>query len=256
MNSTATYTALVLAGTRPGGDPLAAHAGVSHKALIEVGGVAMLLRVLRALAASPAVARIVVAIDRADVLSGFPDVGKPVVVVPAASGPSASVAAVLEREGAPLLVTTADHALLQGSWIDEFLSAASRDPAADAFIALARSETVLAAAPGTIRTWLRFSDGAYSGCNIFLLRTAASLRVVRLWQQLEAERKRPLSMLRRLGLWYVLRYHCGWLGLAAALTRLGRLADARLAPVLLSDGRAAIDVDKPAYLDLVRRLVS
>src|SRR6185369_15359784 len=48
MNAAPTYTALVLAGTRPGGDPLADYAGVSHKALIEVGGVPMLLRVLRA----------------------------------------------------------------------------------------------------------------------------------------------------------------------------------------------------------------
>jgi len=54
-------TALVLAGTRAGGDPLAEHAGVSHKALIEVGGRTMIERVVEALAASPAVGRIVVA---------------------------------------------------------------------------------------------------------------------------------------------------------------------------------------------------
>jgi GTP:adenosylcobinamide-phosphate guanylyltransferase len=246
----------VLAGTRPGGDPLAGYAGVSHKALIEVGGAPMLLRVLRSLAASPSVGRIVVAIDRADVLAGFAAVGKPVVVVPAAFGPSASVASVLEREGAPLLVTTADHALLQSTWVEEFVAATHRDSTADAFVGLARSEAVLAAAPGTKRTWLRFSDGAYSGCNLFLLRTPASLGIVRLWQQLEADRKRPLSMLRRLGPWYVLKYRCGWLGLASALARLGWLAGARLAPVVLADGRAAIDVDKPEDLDLVRKLVA
>jgi GTP:adenosylcobinamide-phosphate guanylyltransferase len=249
------YTALVLAGTRPGGDPLATYAGVSHKALIEVGGEPMLLRVLRALAASAAVGRIVVAIDRADVLAGFPELGKELAVMPAARGPSASVAAALAREGTPLLVTTADHALLQAAWVDELLVTAARDATADAFLALARSEAVLAAAPGTQRTWLRFSDGAYSGCNLFLLRTPASLGVVRLWQQLEAERKRPLTLLRRLGLGYALRYRFGWLSLAQALTRLGRLAGARLAPVVLSDGRAAIDVDKPQDLELVRRLV-
>lgn len=250
------YTALVLAGTRPGGDPLANYAGVSHKALIEVGGEAMLLRVLRALAASPVVGRIVVAIDRADVLAGFPGVGKEVAVLPAASGPSASVAAALAHEGTPLLVTTADHALLESAWVDELVAAALRDGAADAFIGLARSEAVLAAAPGTVRTWLRFADGAVSGCNLFLLRTPATLGIVRLWQQLEAERKRPLSLLRRLGFGYVLRYRFGWLRLDQALARLGRLAGARLAPVLLVDGRAAIDVDKPADLILVRELVA
>lgn len=249
------YTALVLAGTRPAGDPLAAHAGVSHKALIRIGGEPMLLRVLRALAGSAAVSRIVVATERADLLAGFPDVGRPITVVPAASGPSATVAAVLESEGAPLLVTTADHALLKTSWVDEFVAATARDARPDAFAALARREAVLAAAPGTERTWLRFQDGDYSGCNLFLLRAPAALGVVRLWQHLEVDRKRPLALLRRLGLGYVLRYRCGWLTLAGALEQLGRLAETRLSPVLLADGQAAIDVDKPSDLDLVRRIV-
>ncbi len=254
MNPSPPYTALVLAGTRPGGDPLADYAGVSHKALIEVGGAPMLLRVLRALAASRAVTRIVVAIDRTDVLSGFPDVGKAVTLVPAATGPSASVLAALEREGTPLLVTTADHALLQTAWVDEFVAATVANTQADAFLGLARSEAVLAAAPGTQRTWLKFSDGAYSGCNLFLLRSPAALGVVRLWQGLEADRKRPLALLGRLGFTHVLRYRLGLLGLPQALAQLGRLAGVRLAPVVLADGRAAIDVDKPEDLDLVRKL--
>lgn len=249
-------TALVLAGTRPGGDPLAQYAGVSHKALIEVGGEPMLLRVLRALAASPGVSRIVVSIDRADVMAVFPDVGKPVAVAPAAAGPSASVAAAVEREGVPMLVTTADHALLQAAWIEEFLASARGNDEADAFVALARSEAVLAAAPHTARTWLRFADGAYSGCNLFLLRSPSAIGIVRLWQQFEAERKRPLAMLGRLGFSYVLRYRFGWLSLAQALGRIGRLGGARVAPVLMQDGRAAIDVDKPSDLDLVRQLIA
>jgi hypothetical protein len=109
--------------------------------------------------------------------------------------------------------------------------------------------------PHTQRTWLRFPDGTYSGCNLFLLRTAAAGGVVRLWQQLEAGRKHPLAMIRRLGFTYALRYRLGMLSLGRALDRLGLLAGARLAAIVLSDGRAAIDVDKPADLQLVRQLV-
>ena len=110
-------TALVLAGTRAGGDPLAAYAGVSHKALIEVGGATMIERVVSTLAAAPDVARIIVAIERPDLLIGLPGLQpplccKPVSTMPTGSGPSATVAAALVREGTPLLVTTADHALL------------------------------------------------------------------------------------------------------------------------------------------------
>ncbi len=159
----------------------------------------------------------------------------------------------LEVEGTPLLVTTADHALLQPAWVEEFLAADNgRD---DVLLALARREAVEAAVPRSVRTWLRFADGHYSGCNLFLLRTPAARGVVALWQQLEADRKRPLAMLRRLGLSYALRYRCGWLRLEQALQRLGHLSAARVRPVILRDGLAAVDVDKLADLDLVRTLV-
>jgi GTP:adenosylcobinamide-phosphate guanylyltransferase len=245
-------TALVLAGMRQGGDALADHAGVSHKAMIDVNGQPMLHRVLRALSAVPAVARIVVAIERPEIVAAVPGWGTPVSFQPAQSGPSASVAYALQQEGTPLLVTTADHALLQPAWVQAFLAADRGN--ADALLALANRDTVQAAVPDTQRTWLRFADGQYSGCNLFLLRTAAASGVVALWQQLEAERKKPLSLIKRLGPAYALRYRLGWLRLDEALQRLGALAGASLDPVLLGDGRAAIDVDKVADLELVRRL--
>lgn len=253
MSASDPLTALVLAGTRPGGDPLAQAENVSHKALIEIAGRSMLARVVTAVAAVPAVTRILVAIERPELVAALPSVGKPVVAVAAGRGPSASVAAVLAEVGTPLLVTTADHALLRHEWILELLAA---PPGADALLALARREDVLAATPQTLRTWLRFADGDYSGCNLFLLRTPDALAIVRFWQELEAARKRPLSMLQRLGWSYVLRYRLGLLRLDQALARLGRLAGVVLEPVILRDGRAAIDVDKPADLELVRRLLA
>ncbi len=256
MSAAPGLTALVLAGSRREGDPLAASAGVSHKALIPVGDRPMLERVVATLAEVPRVARILVAIERPDIVAGLPPMRVPVVAVAAAEGPSASVAGVMAREGTPLLVTTADHALLRPQWVQEFLDAEPRAGGADAMLALARREAVMAAAPGTLRTWLRFSDDAYSGCNLFLLRTPAAAGIVQLWRQLEADRKRPLALLSRLGFGYVLRYRFGWLSLAAALARLGRLCGARLSPVFLTDGEAAIDVDKPADLALARELMA
>lgn len=250
-------TALVLAGTRAGGDPLAAYAGVSHKALIEVGGRTMIERVVGALAAVSEIGRIVIAIERPEILATLaglhpPAGGKLVLTTPAAEGPSASVASMLQREGTPLLVTTADHALLQPEWLRSFLDACP--PNIDVAVALARREAVLAAAPATQRTFLHFTDGAYSGCNLFLLRQPAAAGVVDLWQRLEGERKQPLRMLRKLGIRFALRYRFGRLGLDDALARLERLSGARVGIVELADGRAAIDVDTPADLELVRRL--
>jgi hypothetical protein len=101
-------------------------------------------------------------------------------------------------------------------------------------------------APDTRRTWLRFADGDHSGCNLFLLARPTAADAIAVWQTLEDERKRPLRMVRRLGWTFAARYALGRLPMAAAAARLGALAGgARFAIVALSDGRAAIDVDKP-----------
>jgi GTP:adenosylcobinamide-phosphate guanylyltransferase len=254
-------TALVLAGTRAGGDPLADYAGVSHKALIEVGGRTMVERVVEALAASPEVERIVVAIEQPALLDGLaglapPRCTRPLQTVPSEpGGPSATVAAALRSLGTPLLVTTADNALLESAWIAEFLAKVPAD--ADLAAALARRDAVEAAAPDTRRTWLRFADGDHSGCNLFLLATPAAARAIAFWRTIEGERKHPIRMVRRLGWTFALRYALGRLPMAAAAARLGALSGGvRFSIVALSDGRAAIDVDKPDDLDLVRRLVS
>ena len=271
MSAPPGLTALVLAGSRAGGDALAAHAGVSHKALIEIAGRTMLERVLTALAASPEIARIVVAIERPEIVAALPQLGKPVVSMAAAAGPSASVAAAMQTLGTPLLVTTADHALLEPQWVAEFLAGAPN--AADAIVALARREAIHAALasapdgraaapdahagmPETERTYLHFSDGDYSGCNLFLLRSPAAAGIVRLWQQIEADRKRPLAMLQRLGLTYALRYRLRQLSLESALARLGELSGAKISSVVLRSGLSAIDVDKATDLELVRRLLA
>ena len=242
--------ALVLAGSRGGVDPVAAHAVVPHKALIEVGGATLLARVagaLRGAGCEP-----VACADHPAVLAEAMRLGVP--VLPAAAGPSASVAAVLAELGAPLLVTTVDHALLRAEWVRQFVAEAPGD--ADVAVLLARRGLVEAALPGTRRTWLRFADGDWSGCNLFLLRTPAAARAVALWREVEADRKRPWRIVRRLGPGMLLRYLLGRLTLEAAVARLGELAGVRAVVVASRDGLAAVDVDKPADLDDVLGLLA
>ena len=259
MSKAAAVTALVLAGSRAGGDPLADHAGVSHKALIDIDGVTMIERVVAALADSPSVGRIVICIERPEILAPLtglkaPRCTKPVTTLPAAAGPSASLAAGIDREGTPLLVVTGDHPLMRPEWIETFLKDSPAQ--ADVTVALSRKESVLAAVPDTQRTWLRFSDDSFSGCNLFLMRRPAARRVVELWQEIEAQRKNPVKMIVRLGVTYAVRYAAGRLSLADALGRLEQLSGARIAWVDIADGRAAVDVDKPSDLALVRRLMA
>ena len=244
-------TALVLAGRRKGGpDPMATAAGVSHKALLPVAGAPMLLRVVSALRASPAVGRIAVSIEAPEeTLSGV-DGLEGVLLRAAAASPARSTAAALDEFGAPLLVATADHALLTPAMVGHFVSAVPEGVAAAA--ALARSGTVLAAYPEARRTWLRFRDGAFSGCNLFLLAEAeGAARAVAFWRRVEAERKRPLAMARLLGPLTLLRFALGRLALRDALDALERrCGGARLAAVEMPFADAAVDVDKPDDLAL------
>ena len=120
---------------------------------------------------------------------------------------------------------------------------------------MAERAVIETSAPDTRRTYLKLADGQWSGCNLFWLATPEALNVIRLWRRLEADRKRPWRMAMTLGPATLLAYALGRLTLADAAARLGRLAGVTAAIVPSPYGQAAIDVDKPADLDLVRTLV-
>jgi GTP:adenosylcobinamide-phosphate guanylyltransferase len=245
-------TALVLAGSRPGADdPVAVAEGIPHKVLATVAGQTLLERVVRALEAAGA-AQIAVSANHPAVEAEARRLGA--VLLPTAHGPSESVALAFERFGAPLLVTTADHGLLEAGWVREMITGTPEN--ADVSLMLARRDRVEQAAPGSRRTWLTFADGQWSGCNLFLLARPAASQAIAAWKQVEADRKRPWRIARRLGIGTLWSYWRGKLTLAEAIARLGRTLDVTAALVPASDGRAAVDVDTPADLALVRELAA
>jgi GTP:adenosylcobinamide-phosphate guanylyltransferase len=244
--------AVVLAGSRPGAaDPVAADEGVAHKVVAIVDGRTLLERVIRALR-DAGIETIAVSANHPAVEAEARRLGA--ILLPTARGPSESVGLAFERFGAPLLVTTGDHPLLEAAWIKQLVADTPGD--ADVSLMLGERARVEAAAPDTRRTWLTFADGQWSGCNLFLLASPAAERAVAAWKQVEADRKRPWRIAWRLGLGTLWSYWRGKLTLAKAIARLGRTLDVKAALVPASDGRAAIDVDKPEDLALVRRLAA
>ncbi|BCK76618.1 MobA-like NTP transferase protein [Acetobacter aceti NBRC 14818] len=244
-------TAIVLAGSRAGAaDPMAVTAGLSHKALIPIAGKPMITHVLDTLRAVPSIGRILVCIENPAVLDGILPDG--VQTMDAAQGPSASVLAAIRDCGTPLLVTTADNPLLRPEWVQFFLDGAED---ADIAVGVASEAAVTRDVPGTRRTFIRLSDIAFSGCNLFLFRTPASARVAMLWRKIEKERKHPLRMGWLLGPCILLRFLLKRLGTKNLLARILKLTGAQGKFVFMPDGRAAVDVDKPADLALVRKLM-
>lgn len=239
--------ALILAGSRPGAiDPVAVAEGVAHKALAIVDGQTLLARVAAALPG-----RVAVSANDPAVMAEAERLG--LAVLPPAAGPSASVAVALETLGTPLVVTTADHALLRREWVEALV--AGTPPGADVSVMLAERVRVEADAPPSRRTWLKFADGHWSGCNLFYLATPDSARAIDLWKLVEADRKRPWRIVARLGPALLLRFLFGRLTLADAVATLGRKAGIVTAVVPAPNGLAAVDVDTVADLVLVRSLI-
>lgn len=251
------FTALVLAGARPGGDPFAHAMGVPYKALIPAGGEPMLLRVVRALRGSPHVGRIVAVGLPASALDAAPPLrelreGGTLELSEGDATPSRSVLAAIDASGArfPFLVTTADHPLLSAAIVSDFCAESLRS-GADLTFALTAAEPVQRTFPGARRTTHRFRDGAYCGCNLFALLTPAARRGPQEWVRVEQYRKQPWRMVLALGPLTLLRFLLGTLALSDALDIATRRAGARARAVLLAQPEAGFDVDSPAQLRAV-----
>lgn len=243
--------ALILAGTRPGGDPFARSIGVAHKALIELAGQPLLSRVHAALVGA-GIERIAVVADDPQVVALARRLGAQVIAPD--SGPSGSVARGLDALGAPMLVTTSDHALLEAGWVEELIH--GTPPAADVALLAVRRADVEAAMPGARRTWLRFADGEWKTCNLFHIATAKGRVAIDTWRQVEADRKRPWRIAARLGLGTLWSYLRGKLTFTQAVERLGERIGIAASVIVTRHGLAAFDIDKAEDLADVQRMVT
>ncbi|MXO61807.1 nucleotidyltransferase family protein [Qipengyuania oceanensis] len=245
------FDALVLAGSRAEVDPMALIDGYRHKSLIEVSGQSMLERVVTALRQAGA-KRVLVSCNHPDVVARALELGAE--IVQPAGGPSASVLNALDKTDRPLIVTTADHALLQSDWVVSLMEETPRS--ADFSLMFARSETIEKAVPGSKRTYYKFADGSWSGCNLFYLRTPAARAVFELWRSAERDRKKPWKLVARLGWRNLFDYLSGKLTAAQAIARVGDRIGVRASVVCAQDGLAAVDVDKPEDLEAVRLMLA
>lgn len=251
------FTALVMAGSRGPSDPVAQYCGVSHKALAPIAGRPMVEYVVEAVAAAPSVGKIILVIEKPELLAALPSVkalGDRVELMEAKPSPSWSVTATLDRFSPyPALVTTADHPLLTPAMIEEFVAKLPKD--VDVAALVARDRVIQAEYPETKRTYLRFSDAAVSGCNLFALTNPRGRNAVAFWRRLERDRKKPWKMAWSLGPRTIVRFALRRLSLRNALDAVGRQSDVRAVVVESSFGTAAIDVDKAADHVLVERIL-
>jgi hypothetical protein len=175
------------------------------------------------------------------------------------TGPSASALAGVERLNSfPTLLTAGDHALLTAGLVDDFCTRAL-ELDVDIVIGFTPYSIVRAAFPESKRTVLKFSDGQLCGTNLFAVLGPEGKAGPAFWSRLEADRKRPWAMARRLGLGMGLsmlfRYLTGRLTLDSVLGSLSRAMGCRVGYVLMDDPRVAVDVDSVADRDLAEKIL-
>ena len=247
-------TAVVLAGSRPGGDPFAQGYGTDLKALIPVAGMAMVQRPVGALLASDHVETIHVLAQQPERIREVLRSDPRLKVEQSGETIAATIEAFCFDPNMhwPVLVTTSDHALLTPDMIGEFLSKAG---GADVAIGLVSRDVMLRRFPQAQRTWLKFRGGAYSGANLFLLDGPQVRTALDLWRSNEQDRKKSWRLLISVGL-------IGFLGAALRLRTLqqtldgvGRKLGLKIRAVEMSDPLAAIDVDKAADHELVTAIL-
>ncbi len=254
------FGAVVLAGERPGGGGLARELGLAAGVLAPVAGRAALVRVMDALRASRSVDAIVLCGPAAAVVDATPALealiaGPGVSWLAPETGPGASALAALDAlDRWPALVTSGDHALLEPQIIDDFCRAAAVADG-DAVVGLVPWSTVHAAFPESRRTVLKFADEPVCGSNLFAVLNRDGLAAIRFWRGVEALRKRPWQIARRLGWRSLIRYVSGSLNRDGAAALLSERAGCRVRWVGVTAARAAVDVDTVADLRLANELL-
>lgn len=251
------WRVIVLAGGKADADPLAQAFGMAHRCLIPLAGRPLVAHVLQTAAVHPAVESLAVSVEREafdglfDVLSQLPGRGI-VKLVEARANLVDSVMAAAQGWSGPLLVTTADHALLSAGSIDAMIAALDK---ADIAIAMAPRDAVLAAHPQGHLQYHEFADAGYASCNLYALAGPEALHAAEVFRGGGRFAGNAWRVWRAFGLVDLVLLRLRAVTLADAMARVSRRLGLRVAPVVLADGSQAIDVDDAPTHAIVEALL-
>jgi len=248
------WTAVVLAGSRPGRDAFAEQHGTDLKALIPIAGEPMVVRPVRALLESENIGKILVLSQSPERIAAvLPNDAR--IDVRQSQGTIAETMIGLlsdKRIQWPLLVTTADHALLDAVTVDEFCAAAV---GADVAIGMVERNNLMRRLPQTKRTWLKFRGGAYTGANLFALRSTAVAPAIQLWRSVEQDRKKAWRVIALLGPAGLVATALRLVSVDEVLAQVGGKLGLSVKAVKLRNPLAGVDVDKAEDHALVEAIL-
>lgn len=239
---------LVLAGRRSATlDPMAEARGVSHKCLVPVLGQAMIGRVLQTVDEAFPGETIFVSVEDFSVIAAEPTVArlsnegrlKP---VPAQYHIVDSVVDASRSTGFPLIITTADNVLMTPEALHQ-LAVAGAQGDVDAIVVMAEKTDIRAAHPDGQRRFYEFKDGGFSNCNLFWIGSEKALNAIEAFREGGQFAKHPARIVKAFGILNLIRFRLGLNTLSQAFVHLSRRFRVRIWPMVVTDGRLAIDVD-------------
>lgn len=250
---------IVLAAQRKGiTDPLAARFNVSHKCLVPMQGRPLIAHVLETLAFHPGVKEIVVSVEawlfgEIEAISAV--LHAPVLITPveAADNLAESVFSAADCFDGPILITTADNALLAPTSVDAIRSALDRG---DVTIAMAPEASVRAAHPEGQRRFYQFRDQGYSNCNLYGLANRHALGAAEVFRNGGQFAKKAGRIIEAFGLLNLLLLRFRLVSLEGAMRGISRRLGLRVEPTVLQDGSQAIDVDNDRTYKVVEELMA
>lgn len=251
---------IILAAQRPGAvDPLAEQFAVSHKCLVPVAGQPLIAHVLRTVGRHPAVRDVRISVEPAlfDTLNAIAaSLGGTCDIACIESADNLADSVVRAAEGAegPVVITTADNALLTEDAIEAMI--ATLDGGADVALAMATEAAVLSAHPDGQRRFYRFADQAYSNCNLYGLTMPRALAAAEIFRGGGQFAKKARRIIDAFGLYNLLLLRLRLVSLKGGLARISRRIGLDIAPVILADGRNAIDVDNDRTHAVVTQLLA
>jgi GTP:adenosylcobinamide-phosphate guanylyltransferase len=246
--------ALVLAGGSARG--IVAEEEMTPKALIDINGRPMLAYVLDVLEQAEQVESVTVVLpssvqnlsclDKADVVihsdgSLTENFYKGVMGISAESPGR-------ERQ---ILSVTADIPLLTVQAVDDFIARCGETYAGIYYPIVAKS-MITEKYPKVERTYVTLREGKFTGGNLFLFDRQLALDNRELLRKVTSARKSPLSLIRMLGLSFIIRFMFHSLTVRGLEEKVSSLVGERVIAVPTPYVEISVDVDKASDLDLVR----
>lgn len=244
------YNAIVLAGGVS--KELSADHVQTYEAFIDIGGKPMLYFVLNALLKSEKIGKILVAGPMQ--LLAKSDLPEKVRIVQSGETILDTVVNGITALGSveKTLIVTVDVPFITAAAIDDFLIQCEAHEG-DFYYPIIEKSVSEARFPQGKRTYVKLTDGTFTGGNIFLVKPAIIPNCMRIAKQIIANRKKPWRLASLLGWITLLKFVFGSLSVDAAQKRVSKILAMQGVVIISNYPEIGMDVDKLSDALLVKQ---